>query len=137
MEQFSSTAYIESDLLGLEKTSMTYPFRCLLNERIDLAKYGDAVRHIYFAPVVSQKAEGFIEPYCRYKADSRELEIRYKLDVDHAVAADLAAYFQMMVHGLVDGITVNFFPSDFDILNFKADLFSLDFGELKKYWVEA
>ena len=80
MEAFSSTAYIESELLGLEKASMTYPFRCLLNDKIDLSRYGDSVQHIYFAPIVSDKLNGITDPYCRYLKNKKELEVRFKIE---------------------------------------------------------
>ena len=133
MEQFSSTAYIESKLLGPEKTSMTYPLRCLLNEKIDLAKYGNTVSHIYFAPIVSKMLEGITTPYFRFKAIKGEIDVRFQLNLDKATEANSGAYFGLLLQGLIDQLSTANLPEDFKFDNFKKDLLGLRFADLEKY----
>lgn len=56
MEQFSNFTFVKQlspeELEG--KFNMSYRIKVLLNERIDLSKYGNAIRHISFSPLIGE-----------------------------------------------------------------------------------
>ena len=131
MEQFSSTAYIESDLIGPEKTSLTYPIRCLLNEKIDLSKYGTGVRHIYFAPIISDKLDGIVEPYVRYLPEKKEIEVRFKMDAKASKEATLERFYELFIEQMANTLLgVKKLP-DFDLNSLIRDCKQLGFYYLK------
>jgi hypothetical protein len=51
MEQFVDFTFMKSMDLG-SKADMSYRLRCLLNEQIDLTKYGHTVQSILISPLI-------------------------------------------------------------------------------------
>ena len=54
MEQFSNFTFVKQislEVLG-RKFNMSYRLNCLLEEQIDLTKYGEGFKHISFSPLI-------------------------------------------------------------------------------------
>ena len=124
MEQFSDFTFIKQLDLG-SKFNMSYRLRVLLNEQIDLAKYGNAVQSILFSPLVGE----VFPPESKYVLDKKELEVEFFMEPEKSVEATEAAFFEQMLNGLITAIKEMKLPEDFDVESFEADLRALTFEQ--------
>ena len=130
MEQFSNFTYIKQidlDTIG-SKFNMSYRLKCLLAEQIDLSKYGDAIQHISFSPLIGE----VFSPESKYNPSTKKLKVEYLMNPEQAIEVKEAQFFQLMLEGLVGAIEEMQLPEDFDFEQFKKDVLSLRFEQLQQ-----
>jgi hypothetical protein len=125
MEQFVDFTFMKSMDLG-SKADMSYRLRCLLNEQIDLTKYGHTVQSILISPLIGS----FLSPESEYLPNEQRLNVEFDIDPQKAMDLDEAAYFQLMLNSFVQTIEEMKRPEDFDFESFKKDVEALRFEQL-------
>ena len=130
MEQFSNFTFVKQislEVLG-RKFNMSYRLNCLLEEQIGLTKYGEAVKHISFSPLIGE----VFPPISEYIPSEKTLEVQYLMDPQQAVEADEAQFFRLMLEQFIAAMEEMELPQDFDLPLFKEDLKSLRFEQLQQ-----
>ena len=126
MEQFLDATFMKQLNLG-SKFNMSYRLRVLLNEQIDLAKYGTGVQSILFSPIIGE----VFPPKSTYSRRYRKLTVEFFLDPEKAVQATEEEFFYQMLDGLIEAIKAMKLPKKFDIEQFEEDLRKLKFEQVK------
>ena len=130
MEQFSNFTFVKQvslEVLG-SKFNMSRRLNCLLEEQIDLTKYGEAVKHISFSPLIGE----VFPPISKYIPSENTLEVQYLMDPQQAIEADEAQFFRLMLEQFIAAMEEMELPQDFDLPLFKEDLKSLRFEQLQQ-----
>ena len=130
MEQFSNFTFVKQvslEVLG-SKFNMSRRLNCLLEEQIGLTKYGEAVKHISFSPLIGE----VFPPISEYIPSENTLEVQYLMDPQQAIEADEAQFFRLMLEQFIAAMEEMELPEDFDLPLFKEDLKSLRFEQLQQ-----
>lgn len=105
---------------------MGYRVGCLLNERIDLLKYGSTVRSILSSPLIGST----LSPESKYDSYKKQLVVEFEIDPQQAIDLNEAAYFQLLLHHFLKAIENMERPQDFDFEAFRSDVQQLKFEQL-------
>jgi hypothetical protein len=130
MEQFSNFTYIKQidlDTIG-SKFNMSYRLKCLLEEQIDLSKYGDAIQHISFSPLIGE----VFPPESKYNPSKKKLKVEYLMNPEQAIEVNEPQFFQLMLEGLMQAMEEMNLPGGFDFETFKKDVLGLRYEQLKQ-----
>ena len=130
MEQFSNFTFVKQvslEVLG-SKFNMSRRLNCLLEEQIGLTKYGEAVKHISFSPLIGE----VFPPISKYIPSENTLEVQYLMDPQQAIEADEAQFFRLMLEQFIAAMEEMELPEDFDFPLFKEDLKALRFEQLQQ-----
>lgn len=129
MEQFSNFTFVKQislEVLG-SKFNMSYRLKCLLEEQIDLTKYGEGVKHISFSPLIGE----VFPPISEYIPSEKTLEVQYLIAPQQAIEADETQFFRLMLEQFIAAMEEMELPEDFDFALFKEDLKALRFEQLQ------
>ncbi|MEN0006075.1 MAG: hypothetical protein AAF798_18130 [Bacteroidota bacterium] len=124
---FSDFAFMADIDLG-EKFNMSYRLRSLLNEKIDLPKYGKAIQYILISPIIGS----VLTPESEYISHKKELDVEFEIDPQVALDLNAASYFRLMRDGFLRAMEAMELPEDFDFVSFKADVQALRFEQLRQ-----
>lgn len=130
MEQFSNFTFVKQislEVLG-SKFNMSYRLKCLLEEQIDLTKYGEGVKHISFSPLIGE----VFPPISEYIPSEKTLEVQYLIAPQQAIEADETQFFRLMLEQFIAAMEEMELPEDFDFALFKEDLKALRFEQLQQ-----
>lgn len=127
MEQFVDFTYMKDIDLG-RKADMSYRFRRLLEECIELSAYGDKVKSIHFSPMIGS----VLNPNSRYVAKQGRLALEFDIDLEVAVNTTESEFFYAMLEAFIQAVEAAPLPEDFDVAAFKADLKRLRFEQLQQ-----
>ena len=125
MEQFTDFTYMKSMDLG-SKANMSYRLRSLLNEEIDLARYGDNVQSVLISPLIGST----LTPESKYIPHKKRLNVEFEIDSKKAMDLNEADYFKLMLESFIYAMEEMQLPEDFDFEQFKKDVLSLRFEQL-------
>ena len=128
MEQFSNFTFVKQ--ISVEKLkgkfNMSYRLKTLMEEKIDLAKYGKTVQHISFSPLIGE----VFPPISEYIPSEKTLEVQFLMNPEQATKVDEAHFFQLMLEGLIQAMEEMELPEGFDFVNFKRDTLNLQYDQL-------
>lgn len=93
-----------------------------LNKAIDITKYGEGIRSIFFAPLAVPPDDKFHTNENRYWHDKKMLHIYQQLDWEKVNHTDSEGYNQMVVELLIQSVVNLNFEVDFDMDRFISDL---------------
>ena len=127
MEQFTDFTYMKSMDLG-SKANMSYRLRSLLNEEIDLARYGDNVQSVLISPLIGST----LTPESKYIPHKKRLNVEFEIDSKKAMDLNEADYFKLMLESFIYAMEEMQLPEDFDFEQFKKDVLSLRFEQLQQ-----
>lgn len=127
MEQFTDFTFMKSMDLG-SKSNMSYRLRSLLNEQINLAKYGDNVQSVLISPLIGS----ILVPESKYIPGEKRLNVEFEIPPSKAIDLNEADYFQLMLESFIHAMEEMQLPEDFDFEQFKKDVLSLRFEQLQQ-----
>jgi len=127
MEQFTDLTFMRNIDLG-DKANMSYRIKCLLNQTIDLTKYGDAVQAILLSPFIGSS----FSPESEFDLNNKQLIIDFKITPQQAIDLNESAYFQLMLESFIQAMENMELPEGFDFETFKKDVLNLRFEQLQQ-----
>lgn len=127
MEQFTDLTFMKNIDLG-NKSNMSYRIRCLLNQAVDLTKYGSVVQSILISPFIGSA----FTPGSEYDPHDKQLIVDFEIDPQQAIDLDEEHYFQLMLGSFIQAIEEMDLPKGFDFPSFKKDVSRLQFEQLRQ-----
>lgn len=128
MEQFSDFTFVKQ--ISLEtlggKFNMSYRLKTLLEEKIDLAKYGEVIQHISFSPLIGE----VFPPISEYIHPEKTLEVQYLVNPEQAIEVSESQFFQLMLEKMIHTMEDMDLPKGFDFETFKKDVLDLQYEQL-------
>jgi len=125
MEQFTDFTYMKSMDLG-SKANMSYRLRSLLNEEINLSRYGGDVQSVLISPLIGS----ILTPESKYVPNKKRLNVEFKIDSKKAMELNEAGYFKLMLASFINAMEEMELPKGFNFEQFKKDVLSLRFEQL-------
>lgn len=125
MEQFVDFTYMQDIDIG-SKANMSFRLRSLLNENIDLAKYGDTIESIHFSPLIGS----VLTPDSEYFPYEKQLNLEFYIDPEEAIDLEEQQFFQLLLDEFIKAMEEMELPEGFDLDSFKEDLRTLQFNQL-------
>jgi len=110
------------------KANMSYRLRSLLNEQIDLARYGDSVQSVLISPLIGSR----LSPESEYIPHKKRLNVEFIIDPQKAMDSDEATYFQLMLESFIQAMEEMELPEGFDFETFRKDVLNLRFEQLQQ-----
>ena len=125
MEQFTDLTFMKSIDLG-DKAYMSYRIRCLLNQTINLVKYGSTVQAILISPFIGSA----FSPESEYDLHKKQLIVDFRMDLNRAIEVNEPQFFHLMIEGMIEAMQEMELPEGFDFESFKKDIEALRFEQL-------
>jgi hypothetical protein len=125
----------ETDKAITSKTFGTNALEDLLNEKIELSQYGDAIKELRFITIAVEPSNTLHPDEHKFSTRYRRLTIWRNINFEEALAADENTFLQMVAAKMLD--TIAEFPS-FGIRNFDNERFQKDVEKIfaAKGWIE-
>ena len=110
------------------KFNMSHRLKTLMEEKINLAKYGEAVQHISFSPLIGE----VFPPISEYIPSEKTVEVQFLMNPKQAIEVNEPQFFQLMLDGLVQAMEEINLPDGFDFETFRKDVLGLQYEQLQQ-----
>lgn len=125
---FSVTARAWKEV-PLEKGIIIHSLSDLLNERLQLSKYGSGIREFNFTAIIEPQA--FFPTKYRYLKARQRVDAEIRIDYEQAMATSIETFKSLVAQNYLQAIDLLAEKNiaDFDLLSFRHDLQELLAGE--------
>lgn len=105
------------------------PFIYALHEEIDLAKYGEGLKKLYFTFLVMPADDKVLVPYRHYWRKKEEADISVRIPYDQAVSASESEIVKLMELAYLKGVdqlaTYSTLRQKYDVAGLRRDVEAL------------